>query len=100
VAALGIFLPPFVLVAVRAPLIPKILSSKTAGAALDGINVASISPMAVVTWQLARSAIVDWVTLTLSVLCTVLVFRHPRLNSAWLVAGGGILGALRHAIQR
>jgi chromate transporter len=54
VATLGIFLPPFELVAVSASLIPKIRPSKTAGAALDGINVASLSPMAVVTYQLAR----------------------------------------------
>lgn len=96
-ATAGIFLPAFVLVAVSAPLIPKVRASRTAGAMLDGINVASLALMAVVTWQLGRSAIVDGPTLVMSALCTVLVFRFPRLNSAWLVAGAGVLGTLRYA---
>jgi chromate transporter len=96
-ATLGIFLPAFVLVAVSAPLIPKIRASRSAGAVLDGVNVASLALMAVVTWQLARSAIVDWETFTLALLSGALLFRFPRMNSAWLVAGAGLLGALRYA---
>jgi len=95
-ATVGIFLPAFVLVAISAPLIPKIRASRIAGAALDGINVASVALMTLVTWQLARSALVDWVTLALAVLSAALLFRFPRLNSAWLVTGAGLIGALRY----
>jgi chromate transporter len=98
-ATAGIFLPAFVLVAISAPLIPKLRASRTAGAVLDGVNVASLALMAEVTWQLARSAIVDWLTLALSIVSAVLVFRFPRLNSAWLVASAGLLGALRYAFR-
>ena len=94
-ATVGIFLPAFVLVAVSAPLIPKIRASRTAGAALDGVNVASVALMAVVTWQLARSAIVDWQTLALAVLSALLLFSFPRLNAAWLVVGAGLLGVVK-----
>ncbi len=97
-ATVGIFLPAFVMVAASAPLIPKIRSWRTAGAVLDGVNVASLALMAVVTWQLARSAIVDWVTVALALLSAAMLFRFPRLNSAWLVAGAGLLGALRYAL--
>jgi len=97
-ATVGIFLPAFVLVAVSAPLIPKIRASRPAGALLDGVNVASLALMAVVTWQLARSAIVDWETIALAVVSAALLFRFPRLNSAWLVAGAGVLGAVRFAL--
>src|ERR1035438_4110155 len=96
-ATVGIFLPAFVLVAVSAPLIPKIRASRTAGAALDGVNVASVALMAVVTWQLARSAIVDWQTLALAVLSALLLFGFPRLNAAWLLLGAGALGAVHFA---
>jgi chromate transporter len=99
VATVGIFLPAFFFVAVSAPLIPKIRASRKAGAALDGINVASLALMAFVTWQLARAAIVDWQTLALAVLSAALLFRFPRLNSAWLIAGAGMLGALRYAFS-
>ncbi len=97
-ATVGIFLPAFVLVAVSAPLIPKIRASRTAAAILDGVNVASLALMAIVTWQLARSAVVDWSTLALSVFSAALLFRFPKLNSAWLVLIAGGLGALRLTI--
>jgi chromate transporter len=97
-ATIGIFLPAFVLVAISAPLIPKIRVSRIASAALDGINIASLVLMAVVTWQLARAALVDWITVALALASAVLLFRFPRLNSAWLIASAGALGALRYSI--
>lgn len=99
VATIGIFLPAFVLVALSAPLIPKIRASRIAGAALDGINVASLALMALVTWQLARSALIDWITVALAVFSALLLFRFPRLNSAWLIAVAGAIGAVRYAIS-
>jgi chromate transporter len=91
VATVGIFLPAFVLVAASGPLIPHIRRSATAGAFLDGVNVASLALMAVVSYQLGRSAIVDWLTLALAVASAVLLVRF-RTNSAWLVLGGAIIG--------
>ena len=99
VATIGIFLPAFVLVALSAPLIPKIRASRLAGAALDGINVASLGLMVLVTWQLARSALVDWITIALAVVSALLLFRWPRLNSAWLIAGAGLIGAVHYAVS-
>lgn len=98
-ATVGIFLPAFVLVAISAPLIPKIRASRIASAALDGINVASLALMALVTWQLARSALVDWITVTLALAGAALLFRFPRLNSAWLIAGAGLVGAARYILS-
>jgi chromate transporter len=91
VATVGIFLPAFLLVAISGPLIPLIRRSATAGAFLDGVNVASLALMAAVSYQLGRSAIVDWVTVALFAASAVLLLRY-RVNSAWLVLGGAILG--------
>lgn len=91
VATVGIFLPAFILVAVSGPLIPLVRRSATAGAFLDGVNVASLALMSVVSYQLGRSAIVDWVTLGLAIASAVLLLRF-RINSAWLVLGGAVLG--------
>jgi chromate transporter len=90
-ATVGIFLPAFILVAVSGPLIPLIRRSATAGAFLDGVNVASLALMAAVSYQLGRAAIVDWVTIALAIASAVLLLRF-RINSAWLVLGGAILG--------
>lgn len=97
-ATLGIFLPSFVFVAASSPLIPRLRRSAWAGSFLDGVNVASLGLMATVTWQLGRAALVDWVTASLALVATVLVFRL-RVNSAWLVLGGGLIGVAAHLLR-
>ncbi len=93
VATLGIFLPAFVFVAISAPLLPKIRASPTAGAFLDGLNAASLALMAVVTFQLGRSALIDWPTLAISLVAALFLVRF-RVNSAWLVLAGAMIGLL------
>lgn len=95
VATAGIFLPAFFFVAVSGPLVPRIRRSETAGAVLDGVNAASLSLMAVVTWQLGRAALSDWLTVALLIASLVSLMRY-HLNSAWLVFGGAITGLLLH----
>jgi chromate transporter len=91
VATVGIFLPAFVFVAASGPLVPRLRRSETAGAFLDGVNVASLALMAVVTWQLGHAAIVDVATLMLAVVSATVLLRF-RVNSAWLVLGGALIG--------
>jgi chromate transporter len=93
VATAGIFLPAFVFVALSGPLVPKLRASKRASAFLDGVNVASLALMAVVTAQLARAAIIDLPTALLAVVATLLLVKF-KLNSTWLVLGGALAGFL------
>jgi chromate transporter len=93
VATVAIFLPSFVFVAMSNPLIPRLRRSSWAGGFLDGANAASVALMAVVTWELAQSAVIDWLTAALAVVAATLLFA-TRLNSAWLVAGGALVGGL------
>lgn len=90
-ATLGIFLPAFVFVALSGPLIPRLRRSPVAAAFLDGVNVASLALMAVVTWQLARGAIIDRWTILLAAAAAIVLLRW-KVNSAWLVAGGALIG--------
>lgn len=94
-ATVGIFVPAFALVAISGPLVPRIRKSKTASAFLDGVNVASLALMAVVTWQLGRASIVDVVTVVLAIASLFALIRY-RLNSAWLVLIGSIMGLVTH----
>jgi len=91
VATCGIFLPAFLFVALSGPLIPRLRRSPTAGAFLDGVIVASLALMAVVTWQLGWAVMVDLTTAALALASAVLLLRF-RLNSAWLVLAGGLVG--------
>ena len=91
VATAGIFLPGFLLVAASGPLIPRIRRSPVASAALDGVIAASLSLMAVVTWQLGKAALVDRLTLAIFVVSAALLLRL-KINSAWLIVAAGITG--------
>ena len=93
VATVGIFLPAFIFVAASGPLVPRMRRSPIAGAVLDGVNVASLALMAVVTWHLGRAALVDWVTVSIALVSAVVLLRY-RVNSAWLVLLGAVVGAL------
>ncbi len=98
VATVGIFLPAFIFVALSGHLVPRLRRSPVAGAVLDGVNVASLALMAVVTWQLGRAALVDVPSAALAVLSLVLLTRL-RINSAWLVLGGAVVGLASRSLR-
>jgi len=57
------------------------------------VNAASLSLMAVVTFQLDWAALIDRMTVILLITSLVLLNRL-RINSAWLVLGGALSGLL------
>ncbi|HEX5831790.1 MAG TPA: chromate transporter, partial [Gemmatimonadaceae bacterium] len=81
--------------ALTAPVVNRLRASTTLSALLDGVNVASLALMAVVSLHLARAALVDLPTILLAITSAVLLLRW-NVNSAWLVLGGAVAGvALR-----
>jgi chromate transporter len=96
VATVAIFLPAFLFVALSSPFLPRLRQSPNAGAFLDGVNVASLALMIAVTWQLGRAALVDWVTIALAFISALLLMRW-RVNSAWLILGGALIGLALHS---
>ncbi|MEI7732759.1 MAG: chromate efflux transporter [Verrucomicrobiota bacterium] len=93
-ATLGIFLPAFLFVAISEPFLPRLRKNPSAGAFLDGLNVASLALMLVVTVQLTASTVVDWPSLVLALLAGWLLLRY-KVNSVWLVLSGALAGELR-----
>ena len=94
-ATIGIFLPSFLFVAAISPLVPRLRDSALLASMLDGVNVAALGLMAAVTWELGRAAVFDWLTALLALVAAVLLFRF-KINSAWLVLGGGLAGLASH----
>ncbi|HEX6737981.1 MAG TPA: chromate efflux transporter, partial [Vicinamibacteria bacterium] len=80
VATVGIFLPAFLLVAASGPLVPRLRASPLAGAFLDGVNLASLALMALVTLRLGQAALVDLPTAALFLLSAALLLAF-RLGS-------------------
>jgi chromate transporter len=88
---IGIFLPAFILVRLTHPLAPRLRNSPWLSGFLDGVNAASLGLMAGVSFTLAQSALVDPLTVLLTITAGLVLWRW-RVNSAWLVIAGGLIG--------
>jgi len=92
-AALGIFLPSFILVGLLSRFLPAMRKSWLAGSFLDGVNAASLGLMAAVAIQLGRAVIIDPFTIFITLAALFMVLRF-KISSVWLVLGGGGLGVI------
>ena len=94
VATIAIFLPSFVFVPVISVFLSKIKNSAIASDFLAGVIVASLALMASVTWTLAMSSVIDWLTALLAMLSCIAIFKY-RVNTTWLIFGGGAIGIVQ-----
>jgi len=90
-ATVAIFLPSFILVGLLTRITDRLRRSPWTSALLDGVNAAALALMAGVTLQLGRTAIVDPLTAAIAV-ATVVVLWRTRLNNAWLIGAGALVG--------
>ena len=86
-------MPAFVLVGLLNNVIPKLRGSSWVSGVLDGVNVASLGLMTVVTLKLGAAALLDVPTIILAIISIFLVFKY-KINSAWLILFGGIVGLI------
>jgi chromate transporter len=93
VATLGMFTPSFLFVALIDRLLGAIRRRPWVRTALDGINVVAVALMAGVAAQLARTALVDPLTITLAA-ATLGVLLRWRPNPTWLITTGATTGLL------
>jgi chromate transporter len=93
VATVGIFGPSFVFVAFLGRIVPWMRARTVARGFLDGLTVASLGLMAGVFVELVDTALVDWLTIVIAVIALMVLVRW-RINSAWLVAAGVLIGLI------
>lgn len=93
-ATLAIFLPSFVFVALSHPLVPRMRRSKLFSAFLDGVNAASVAIILTVCVDFGQATITDWRAVVIAVSSAVVVFGFPKVNSAFVIIGGSVLGWL------
>jgi chromate transporter len=91
-ATIGIFLPSFLFVGLLNPLIPLLRRSAYMSAFLDTVNVVSIAIILVVCVQMGQESIFDWRTVFIAVLGFIVAFSFKKLNTAWIVLGGAVVG--------
>lgn len=93
-ATFGIFLPSFLFVAFLNPLVRKLRSSTVMSVFLDTANMASIALILAVCVEMGKSSITDWKTIVIAVLGFIVSFSFKKLNTAFVVLGGSVLGYL------
>ncbi|MGZ3777454.1 MAG: chromate efflux transporter [Mucilaginibacter sp.] len=93
-ATAGIFLPSFIFVGFLNPLVSRLRRSKVMSAFLDAVNMASIALILAVCVDMGRSSIIDWKTALIGVIGFAVSFGFKKLNTAFVVVGGSILGYL------
>jgi chromate transporter len=66
--------------------------SKIIGAILDAVNVAAVALIIAVCIEMAKDTITDWRTISMGVASLIVVFVFKKINSAFIVLGGAIVG--------
>ncbi|MBD0331147.1 MAG: chromate efflux transporter [Chitinophagaceae bacterium] len=95
-ATIGIFLPSFLFVALLNPLIPRLRKSKIMSAFFDTVNIVSIAIILSVIIEIGRLTLLDWRTITIAAISFVVTFYFKKLNTAFIIFGGAVLGYLLH----
>ncbi|MDB5319461.1 MAG: chromate transporter [Phycisphaerales bacterium] len=103
VATVAIFLPSFLFICVLGPVLPWLRKSAWARGALDGMNAAVVSLIAVVTVWFAGSVLwraggVD--PLAAAVFgVSLMLLLVTKINPTWLILSSGIVGVVAHAAR-
>ncbi|MDY6847100.1 MAG: chromate efflux transporter [Chloroflexota bacterium] len=92
-ATFAMFLPGFIFVAITHSFLYKLRESKTGNGFLDGVIYASLGLWAGVTWEIIDVALVDPMTIVISLFSLVMLFGFG-LDSIWLILTGGLIGWL------
>jgi chromate transporter len=93
VATVAIFLPSFFYVALLAPVLFRLRQSAWMAAFLDSVNVCAVALMAGVAFRLGVDALQGWPSLLIAVTALGVLLRW-KVNPAWIVLGGGLVGLL------
>ncbi|GAA4147448.1 chromate efflux transporter [Sphingobacterium kyonggiense] len=96
ISTIAIFLPSFILVALLNPLMRKMRNAKGLSAFLDAVNVASVAIIAAICLTMGKETITDWRTIIIALVSAFVVFKFKKVNSAFIVFGGTLLGFLLH----
>jgi chromate transporter len=77
-------------------IVPWMRTNPWARSFLTGVVAASLGLMAAVLVDLADAGLTDLVTVLVAI-ATLVILLRTRLNSAWLIAGGVVVGVV-HAV--
>jgi chromate transporter len=92
-AAVGVFVPVYLVVIFVSPHFAKIARNPQARAALEGVTAAATGAIAGAVYVLGRRAIHDWTTASIA-LVSLLITARWKIPEPLLIAGAAIAGGL------
>ena len=98
-ATVGIFLPSFLFVGFLNPLIPRLRQSKVMSSFLDAVNIASVAIIVAVLVEMGRETVRDWRAVVIALLGFFVSFHLRKVNTAFVVIGGALLGYLLSLVR-
>jgi chromate transporter len=102
-ATVAIFLPSFLFICVLGPMLPRLREKAWARGALDGMNAAVVSLIAVVTVWFAGSVLwttggIDWLSAAIFGV-SLAILLLTKINATWLILASGAVGIIAHSIR-
>ena len=59
---------------------------------MDAVNIGAVAVILTVLIKMGRETLTDWRTVVIALLSIMITFRFKKINSAFLVLGGSLLG--------
>ncbi len=97
-ATAGIIIPSFIFVAILNPIIPRLRKSDFLSKFLDAVNVSALAVMLVVSLKLGVEVLIDWRSWVIALLSAAAFFTIKKINSAYIILGGAILGYIFYIV--
>lgn len=68
------------------------------GTVLDPVNIAAVALIVAFCVEMTKDTLTDWRTIAIAVASLIVVFIFKKLNSAFIVLGGDIIGYVLNLI--
>jgi chromate transporter len=94
VAALGMFLPTYLVVILLAPWFRRVMENRTLRSAVAGVTAAAAGAIAGAVIVLGRRALIDGPTWGIALLTLLLLWRARRIPEPALILAAGVAGLL------
>jgi chromate transporter len=96
VAAVGVFLPCYLMVILAAPYYQRFAKNARIKAFVDGVTASAVGALTGAVWVLGHRAIYDWATGAVFLVSLLIVFRYKKIPEPILIGLAGLVGmALR-----
>ena len=96
---IGIFLPSFVFIALVTPWLSQLRRSIWLGSWLDGVNAGAWGAIAVVTYRLGVTTLVDWWAIAIAIGSWLLIWRW-RVDVIWPILGSAAIGFIGQLVSQ